>query len=578
MRKQVHGSGRPLLPVSRLAAITGLAALTAACAQSDRPNLAANDATMAQRQALTVSGVAAYSNPGLAALRRAAMAAPSDYALQARYAGALARAGEPAMAEDIVTAALARSPDHPALTLQLARLRVRNGQPQVALALFDRAAQLQPAAEVEEGRGVALDMLGRHHEAQTAYRAALAQSPNLVSAANNLAMSLMLTGQAAEAVALLEPLSRRRDAPARVANNLAVALSMSGETPRFDTAADPRAVREMASNLRSTVGVAAAQPAPASQFASVEPGRGGASPIFPLDAASRSSFAASASAAPALPAPPAVAPLQPALVERELMPAPLPPRSPSVLPGLDLAQPAPAPVMAAPPIVTALVVPQPPSRAPVSEAVVVAPPPPARAPIAEAVVVVPPAAPAPAIEQAVVLRPTRQSFGSMVITEVEIPDRRARAARTSESVPVQHVAMSTPQPARPDVARAETVVMPAPALQNRAPAPDAAPAPASPAAEPVATAPVGDAPRRQSASVQIGALRSEGAAHAQWQALRLQLPAAFDNRTPEIARADLPQGSFWRLRTSGFATPTDAHDFCQVLRLHGRDCWVPLSN
>jgi Flp pilus assembly protein TadD len=612
MRKTLLQTAARIAPAGRAAALTGLVAL-GACAQTDRLPGSAAGGTPDQVRALTVSGMAAQADPGLAAMRRAALAAPSDFALQARYAGALARAGELLMAEDVVVAALARSPDHPALNQQLARIRVRGGQPQVALALFDRAALLQPSAEAEEGRGIALDMLGRHDEAQAAYRAALAQSPNLVSAQNNLAMSLMLTGRANEAIAVLEPLSRRRDAPARVANNLAVARSMAGVPSRVDVAsADPREVREIASNLRATVGAGPAQPAPTSQFAAVEPGRGGATPIFPMDAAARSGFAAAAVPPPSLPPLPGMPAALPALPPAgaappvpqpatDLMPAPLPPRGTVelpprgtvALPPRGTVESPPRGVVALPPLepaIAALPVPAEPARpaappaaipavalAPASPAAAFAPmvitavllpssaaaaPGPRTPAVQPAALVVPTAPSAPAAGPAVAAPPAppaaaTQAQRSMVVTAVAVPRRRAPAA-------------PAPGPT--------TVSVPAAAALAPRQAPEAAPQPALLSVPAPRRAPADQAAVAGGHSVQVAALPSERAAQAFWSRLRVQLPQEFGDRAPVIARADLPQGTFWRLRTSGFTSATDARGFCQILRSHGRDCWVPPGN
>ena len=76
-------------------------------------------------------------------------------------------------------------------------------------------------------------------------------------------------------------------------------------------------------------------------------------------------------------------------------------------------------------------------------------------------------------------------------------------------------------------------------------------------------------------SVQMAALSSERAARTYWSSLLPHLPATFGERAPEIVRAELPHGTFWRLRTGSFPTATDARGFCQALRALGRDCWVP---
>jgi cell division septation protein DedD len=76
-------------------------------------------------------------------------------------------------------------------------------------------------------------------------------------------------------------------------------------------------------------------------------------------------------------------------------------------------------------------------------------------------------------------------------------------------------------------------------------------------------------------TVQIAALSSEATARIYWSSVRQDLPGTFGDLAPEIIRADLPHGTFWRLRTGSFATMTDARGFCQAVRSQGRGCWVP---
>ncbi|MGG5817306.1 SPOR domain-containing protein [Falsiroseomonas sp. HW251] len=587
-------------PPLRAAMLGSLAALAACADGSAIPGQGAG-ASQAQRQAFTVSGTATLADPGLAAIRRSAAAAPNDLNAQARFAAALARAGEPAMAEQVIVAALLRSPDHPALTRELARLRLRGGQPQVALALFDQAARIEPGAEAEEGRGLALDMIGRHDEAQAAYRAALALAPNRVAVQNNLAMSLILTGRVQEALAVLEPLSQRPDAPARVANNLAIARSMAGDARPVAIAGDPAELRQAASSLRATLGVAPAQPAPAGAFAAAEPGRGAdTTPLFPLDTGRGAATAASAGW-PLAPQPPRLL-AQATPEERELLPAGLPPRQPILLPPpTELSSPlatsvAPLPVRpvpsafpprepvgsmaAAPDTVPAVsVIPVPASPAPPPVIALPAVPTPAAAPAlpptAEPGLALAPAVPAAAPAPAARRTAEAAGFAPMVVTALLIPQPSAAAARipaAERQAPVATDAPPAPPVVVPAVARpapmasgmlVTSVVLPA----ARAAEPDAEPRPARTEAA--------GAPRGTSFVVQVGALPTESAARVYWSSLRSQLPGQFDGRDPILAHAELPKGTFWRLRTGGFETPADAQGFCQVLRGHGRDCWVP---
>lgn len=713
-----------LLPAGPVrAALLGLLTLSA-CAPRETSPLAEARAHPEQMRALVASAIAAQYDPALATLRRAAMAAPSNLALQARYAGALARAGEPAAAEAVVTAGLAQSPEHPGLLVELARIRVRGGQAEVALALFDRAARLEPGADAEEGRGIALDLLGRHHEAQAAYRAALTLSPERVSVQNNLAMSLLLTGQVGEALALLEPLAQRRDAPARVNNNLAIARTMLGGAPRQDIAADPQ-VREVASNLRATIGAAPAQPAPQGLFAAGEPGRGASVPLLPLDTPARASWAVASAPAPALAAPadlpevatpvalPAVQLPARTAVAREplqvVLPAPLAPALPPeiaasvTLPGAHppaiARDPRPAHLPAAmaaptglpPEIVTQVALPierpQPRvtiqrevlpalSSVPAPRTEVAAPVTPALLPLdglpARAVIrrealpavlhVLTPAALPPEAGASVASTPRtsqaqrRRSMATPHLATAGLPPGLAPSLPPEQGVPDPAVLAGFNPPPRAALPRRELLPAATPVSLPTATAPHA-PAPIRPAAMarpsapansgvdegvvtqiavaataptqplapvpvvletrevetsqpdapvhaaltlPAADAPIAVEPPRIAAvggsppalgapqpelrmaatprlgfSVQIAALSSEHAARSYWSSLLQHLPTALGDRAPEIVRADLPHGTFWRLRTGSFPTATDARGFCQALRAHGRGCWVP---
>jgi Flp pilus assembly protein TadD len=91
-----------------------------------------------------------------------------------------------------------------------ARVLLEVGQPQQALALFDEHLRWSRAdAKSLNGRGIALDMLGRHAEARAAYRTAQAADPQNAVITGNLALSLMLTGctEGAEAVLASTPRS-----------------------------------------------------------------------------------------------------------------------------------------------------------------------------------------------------------------------------------------------------------------------------------------------------------------------------------------------------------------------------------
>jgi len=115
--------------------------------------------------------------------------------------------------------------------LGLARAQLELGQPAKALVFADRAEHISPTdTAVLNVRGVVLDRLGRHGEAQTCYRGVIALTPSSVAARSNLALSLALIGQFPEALDILEPIARSANATARDRQNLAFIYGLKGDS------------------------------------------------------------------------------------------------------------------------------------------------------------------------------------------------------------------------------------------------------------------------------------------------------------------------------------------------------------
>ena len=148
-----------------------------------------------------------------------------------------------------------RQPDQPGPRVQLARHLARAGDLAGAEVEYRRAAELAPGdlearlglagtlyglrrtrdagavyqtvlegdpqnVRALNGLGAVEDGAGRHADAQARYRAVLAVDPADKSARNNLGLSLALTGQADEGVAILEKLVAEPDATAAHRANL----------------------------------------------------------------------------------------------------------------------------------------------------------------------------------------------------------------------------------------------------------------------------------------------------------------------------------------------------------------------
>ncbi len=120
------------------------------------------------------------------------------------------------------------------LGLQQAYLTL--GEPDQALHYADQAAALAPTDHrVMVGRGVALDLLGRHAEAQRAYRAVLATAPRDIAARNDLALSLALTLHYDEAVEIMTSMAHSSNATARIRQNLALIYGLAGDASHAAT-------------------------------------------------------------------------------------------------------------------------------------------------------------------------------------------------------------------------------------------------------------------------------------------------------------------------------------------------------
>ena len=123
-----------------------------------------------------------------------------------------------------------RAPTDVRPEIGLGRLNLVRRQPAVALAAYNLALQDAPGNLVAtNGKGIALDLLGRHLDAQAVYRRGLLSSPDDRTLRNNLGLSLVFTKNYDEAVSILTALAQESDATARNRQNLALALGMQGD-------------------------------------------------------------------------------------------------------------------------------------------------------------------------------------------------------------------------------------------------------------------------------------------------------------------------------------------------------------
>lgn len=186
-----------------------LAACSGTPAQDQRPTANA-DASRALRVAAAAER-GGQTDVALSIYASAAEANPADPDVAVRYATALMAAGQPQQGRAALAEARRRNPGNAALLQAEGRALLELGEAAAALALFEQHLVSAPRdARSLNGRGIALDLLGRHAEARMAYRAARLADPSNNLATGNLALSLMLSGCAEAAMAVLE--SSPRDA------------------------------------------------------------------------------------------------------------------------------------------------------------------------------------------------------------------------------------------------------------------------------------------------------------------------------------------------------------------------------
>ncbi len=110
--------------------------------------------------------------------------------------------GQPEQAPSPCRRRWRKNPGDPAFIEQLGYALTAAGQPEAAVAVFDRLIAMQPDnAMAYNGKAVAFDHTGNHLAAQELYQQGLKLSPNSVSIQNNLAMSLILNDQYDQAIA-----------------------------------------------------------------------------------------------------------------------------------------------------------------------------------------------------------------------------------------------------------------------------------------------------------------------------------------------------------------------------------------
>ena len=226
---------------TNLARLSLLCCLVSACGNGGE---SARPAAITPEQRFHVAGAAeASGNLVVARSMYAAAAAETqgDRTMQLRAAEGLTRTGAPGDAIGVLQDYLRRRPNDQDVRAALGKLQIMNGSPADAVATLSVVLAARPGDDtVRINKGVALDILARHAEAQQLYREALTRNASDTEAANDLALSLMLTGQVAEARVIVAPFRTRGDLPERMRTTIATVDAAPGPVPVG--AADTRSV------------------------------------------------------------------------------------------------------------------------------------------------------------------------------------------------------------------------------------------------------------------------------------------------------------------------------------------------
>ena len=178
------------------------------------------DFTLARGDA--ASAVAMYN--------RAHQAEPDAILPLMRLGVAFAQLGSYEESAGAYRAALAIEPVNPDAHRGLGNALVALNRPQEGLPNLETALAMSNDPRAYNSIGVALDMLGRHDDAQFYYRQGVELAPGDADLTANLALSLALSRQFDEAIALMREAASRPDATARHRQNLALILALADRT------------------------------------------------------------------------------------------------------------------------------------------------------------------------------------------------------------------------------------------------------------------------------------------------------------------------------------------------------------
>lgn len=188
----------------------------------------------------------------------------------------------------------------------------------------------------------------------------------------------------------------------------------------------------------------------------------------------------------------------------------------------------------------------------------------------------------PEIPETAAAEPENEGDAQSYVAEVPVAETAEKAAEVKEAavkkaeakVAEVKIAEAAAEAKKLEAAKPIVAEKVAPVVVEK-PKPVAAPKPApvvvkapTPPATPVKSAAMGG-----SYAVQLGAFKSEAEAKTQWGKIIAKHGSILGGSTSVVVRADLPNGTFYRLRAVGFASEAAAKSACASLTKAGQGCF-----
>lgn len=168
---------------------------------------------------------------------RATASAPRSVPALLGLGRAYGATGQFVRAQNALESALKVEPRNEQVLVELGHLQLEQMHPRDALEYYDKALKTDGRNKAAlTGKGVALDYLSRHTEAQQVYQQALALYPTDFPLLSDYALSRVLSGNIGEGIRLMEQLLRDPSKGTTVRANMALAYALDGRE------ADARAV------------------------------------------------------------------------------------------------------------------------------------------------------------------------------------------------------------------------------------------------------------------------------------------------------------------------------------------------